>query len=628
MSNTKQAAGDIGVGDAMTGLAVPLAAQFGTPMLMGRDMEPMPNQHVNGGAPQFMYRPTAEATRNVQGGKGSMVDHMRAYRHPGQVQNHPLYGLINKFGPGVVDRTSGFSNAMFGQGARHGALAGAGLGAGTGLAFNAIMALLGRSEFSPIKSTLVGAGVGAGFGAGAAAHRDWRTAGLNKAGAQVIDVDAEVIDDEEETDESESKDSALPAAILAGLGGATALGSAYAMSPDALANRAKGIMSSYDPEAFSDSSKLPKGHTDLTYYQKMLSPAAQLTLLGKPVGDAMVKIRSNEEIMKRLGTESFHLKDPKAQEGNSGRQHYDMFARGPVAAYAHQMKAKYFDKDVPAALGGVEGIKYTDWMGRKFEDFTSERAGQRINPFEVTTKFMPHEEQNKLMEDFHASLSPKEQAFRLQVEDLDADKYVKQTGNYMPKAQGYLTLRDKLKQTGATLGGAGLGAGVGHALHDLITDEDEDGKHKRDWKYWLATLGGAAAGGFAGNRLINNTMKSAAWRSPSMDPQAAQANIQAILNALRSAPGLSFNQQAQLMSGVGRLDAQSAAQLRSLLGTAGGAGIGALVARFLMGKGLVPQVMGALLGGVIGNAVFGNHGPHTFSGNPGLIGTDLAGRSF
>jgi len=161
-------------------------------------------------------------------------------------------------------------------------------------------------------------------------------------------------------------------------------------------------------------------------------------------------------------------------KGLSGAQHYNMFGRGSVPAYVHQMKAKYRHTPVPEDMGVAAGTRYSDWMGRKLEDFTATRQGEAINPYEFALDYMPQDEQVKFMQEFHQSLTPDEQAFRMKVEDLNDDQYRNQTENYMPKAQGLVDARNKLKQYGITAGGAGLGGLAGHGLYRALTDDDEE----------------------------------------------------------------------------------------------------------------------------------------------------------
>lgn len=278
-----------------------------------------------------------------------------------------------------------------------------------------------------------------------------------------------------------------------GLAGGAALGGAYGLVSDQEVGRVRKSVADYKPEAFTQG-QLPPNQTGLTHYQSLLSPAAQLKPFGRPVGDAMVAIRSNPALMWGLGTESYTLKTPAEQFGVSGTAHYDAFSKGPVPAYAHQLKARLADTPVDPAVGAPPGTMYSDWMGRKFEDFTAQHAGQRINPFEVTTQFMPHEDQLGLMEKFHQSLSPEDQAYRIKAEDPGAS-YAKQVDNYLPKAEGFVNARDRLKHLGITSLGAGAGAIGGNMLYDAFNDDDptNDSALMRG----ASTLGGAGLGGAA-----------------------------------------------------------------------------------------------------------------------------------
>jgi len=228
---------------------------------------------------------------------------------------------------------------------------------------------------------------------------------------------------------------AAPSTWLAGLGaaGAGGLGTAYGLGSDKQIQRVIDAANSYDPAVFTEG-KLPPNQTGLTYYQKMLSPGAQLKPFGIPVGELLVKLRSSPEIMKALGTREALLPTLAEQRGINGATHYEMFSRGPIAAYAHQMKAKYPDVKVPETLAGVSEANYTDWMNRKLEDFIASETKQRINPFEINLNFLPHEDQTAMMERFHASLPAAVMQYKREVEN-PGPAYASQTRNYLPKAK-------------------------------------------------------------------------------------------------------------------------------------------------------------------------------------------------
>jgi hypothetical protein len=282
-------------------------------------------------------------------------------------------------------------------------------------------------------------------------------------------------------------DPGLMTSLAVGAGGLGALGTAYGIASDSQVGRIGQARKEFNSKAFGDRSLLPPNTTDLTYYNRILSPASQLNPLGMPVGKALVALRSNKDVMKALGTEAYHLKDHKAQQGVSGAAHYRMFAGGPVPAYMHMMKAKYPGVTVPEELGAG---RYSSWMGEKLEDFVSSEMGERINPYEFSTEYLPHEKQVKLMQDFHASLTPAEQEYRQKVEDLDAGQYAKQTENYLPKAEMVADARNTLKDVGIAAGGAGAGGVAGHYLHRLFGGERGAGRH-------VATAAGAGLGGTA-----------------------------------------------------------------------------------------------------------------------------------
>jgi hypothetical protein len=151
------------------------------------------------------------------------------------------------------------------------------------------------------------------------------------------------------------------------------------------------------------------------------------------------------------------------------------------------MKAKYPDVKVPEELGTG---RYPAWMGEKLEDFVNLEMGERINPYEFSTEYLPHEEQVKLMQDFHASLSPAVQEYRQNIEDLSEEQYSAQTENYLPRAEMIVNMRDILKDVGITAGGAGAGGLAGNYLHRLFGGEKGTGRN-------IATAAGAGLGGAA-----------------------------------------------------------------------------------------------------------------------------------
>lgn len=280
-----------------------------------------------------------------------------------------------------------------------------------------------------------------------------------------------------------------------GLGGVSlaSLGAAYGLGSDAQADRVRSAVNSYDPKHFQ-TGVFPPNQTGLTYYQNTLSPGAQLTPFGVPAGEVMVRARQDPDLMEAVGAPTYALSPGAQAKGLNGLAHYRAFANGPVSAYIHQLKAKLPNTPVPEALAGRPGVNTSDYLGRKLEDFIERQTGERINPFEFTTDYMPHEQQKDLMEKFHLSLTPEEQKFRLEVEN-PGPGYNNQVQNYLPRIQMFNKVRDALKSTGVTLGGAAAGAAGGHFLYDIIQDGRD--KEKTTLGRSLSSVGGAGLGGLA-----------------------------------------------------------------------------------------------------------------------------------
>jgi hypothetical protein len=101
-----------------------------------------------------------------------------------------------------------------------------------------------------------------------------------------------------------------------------------------------------------------------------------------------------------------------------------------------------------------------------------------------------------------------------------------------------------------------------------------------------------------------------------------------IIQMITNSPGLSFNEKSQLIAGVSQLSNFDSSRLLSSLSGVGGAAIGAIVARFLLNKGLIGTVLGAIFGGALSNAVFGPSIPRTNIGQPSLQGRNILGQLY
>jgi hypothetical protein len=82
---------------------------------------------------------------------------------------------------------------------------------------------------------------------------------------------------------------------------AGALGLAHDIASDGQISNLRQAISGYKPEAFTQG-QLPPNRTSLTHDEATMSPAAQLKSFGMPVGQAIIKIRSDPNLMQALGS--------------------------------------------------------------------------------------------------------------------------------------------------------------------------------------------------------------------------------------------------------------------------------------------------------------------------------------
>lgn len=122
----------------------------------------------------------------------------------------------------------------------------------------------------------------------------------------------------------------------------------------------------------------------------------------------------------------------------------------------------------------------------------------------------------------------------------------------------------------------------------------------------------------AGLRKQSSSVKLA-----SMSASEAQARV---VQLIQSAPGMSFTEKSQLIAGISQLSSGEVSQLSNSLTGIGGAAVGAIVARFLMNKGLIGTVLGAIFGGTIARSLFGSPVPKNDLGQPSFQGRTLLGQ--
>ena len=157
-----------------------------------------------------------------------------------------------------------------------------------------------------------------------------------------------------------------------------------------------------------------------------------------------------------------------------------------------------------------------------------------------------------------------------------------------------------------------LAGGVGGAGLGLLLGKDPQTS---------AILGGAGVGGASWliGTLLNmqrkrlherqNGKRASFYGNSSADPSGY------VSSRIALDPKIGFNEKTQLFGLVDKLSDGQTQELAKLLRSAGGAAIGALVAKYLLRMGLTGTVLGAVLGGTIGSSwgnksidrdVFGN----------------------
>lgn len=314
---------------------------------------------------------------------------------------------------------------------------------------------------------------------------------------------ASAIMDEEDEDLETTRKPSRPGFLLPGLGlAALGLGGAYGMGSDAHAKTVSEALAKHN-------TPLQPGETELTRYAEMLSPAASSTPFGMNSGSLLSAARSSPAFMKATG------QDVRATISNmtalqEAKAHYDQFSKGPAAAVQHLTHPGFWLKDEPGTIkakgwfGKDKTVPYAKAIKPYFEkawkDFVAkELPGTNwLSPHEVNMSAIPYEKQMQFLRDFGKSLPPEIQQMRNQVESSPKLKQIFENNlkGYLPAAQGALKVRQALKTTGLTAGGATLGGTLGHYLHNLMRGDDEDEGYSLP--YLASTLGGAGLGGYLG----------------------------------------------------------------------------------------------------------------------------------
>jgi len=161
-------------------------------------------------------------------------------------------------------------------------------------------------------------------------------------------------------------------------------------------------------------------------------------------------------------------------------------------------------------------------------------------------------------------------------------------------------------------GGGAVGYGIGK-LMDRFGDDEESDHGTR------GALIGAALGGLGGTLLGGMRQKGASMLG------AMGGDLDYVRMRIFQDPQLDSSTRQTLLSGVSQLSDSALSDLGDALRTAMGAGIGALIARFLMRAGLGGTLLGVVVGGFLGSRM----GGPSILGNPRHTGrTDAYGNPF
>jgi hypothetical protein len=162
---------------------------------------------------------------------------------------------------------------------------------------------------------------------------------------------------------------------------------------------------------------------------------------------------------------------------------------------------------------------------------------------------------------------------------------------------------------GAAIGG--LLAGGASWLRNRFVDEEDQRDPIQDGL--LGAGAGFGLGGYLGYVKGSSYFKARSpWEADTEDPQDTVRQMLAVV------PGIDPSQRYDYMRMAGQLSSSDAQQLMLLLRTVAGAGAGALIARFFLGKGMGKAVAGALLGGAMAR----------LTARPQKSNTDFYGRPY
>lgn len=135
----------------------------------------------------------------------------------------------------------------------------------------------------------------------------------------------------------------------------------------------------------------------------------------------------------------------------------------------------------------------------------------------------------------------------------------------------------------------------------------------------IGLLGGGVTGGLLGyfrNKAIEERKEKFGKKASIIKEAMFRDPRNFILERLQGATDISPFEKAQLAAKVRQMDTQSAERLKRQVRAAMGFGVGALIAKFFFGSGLIGMGVGGLLGAIVGGTRLGNRQPKgLFYGN-------------
>lgn len=158
--------------------------------------------------------------------------------------------------------------------------------------------------------------------------------------------------------------------------------------------------------------------------------------------------------------------------------------------------------------------------------------------------------------------------------------------------------------------------GIGGALYNTFTKhkriDPETGEEASLLKDILYGAGiGGTAGGFLGYALGNDEQNA-----KTASAFGGFSDVAMINNKIMGDPTLDFQQRRQLMNLINQLPGTSISQLAPVVGSALGAGVGAIIAKYLLKMGITGTIITSILGSRFGSSLashFYGPKPDTFS---------------